>query len=72
MDGSLRDLLEKRKRLSQKEAVVWTYKIVKDYQFLFKMHKLHRDLKPENILYIVLENGDFVFKIADFGLAKTA
>ena len=32
---------------------------------------MHRDIKPENILYNLLENGEYEFKLADFGLAKS-
>ena len=37
--------------------------------FLHKKSILHRDLKPDNILGIN-NGGDWIWKLADFGLAK--
>jgi eukaryotic-like serine/threonine-protein kinase len=71
MQGSLKGLLKKKKKLSEIEAVAWIGQIIKDYEIMAKKNKMHRDLKPENILYIELENGKLQFKIGDFGLAKT-
>ena len=70
MDGSLRDLLNKHKSFWWKIAIKIMFKIIKSYEFMHKAKMVHRDLKPDNILFNRLKNGDYEFKIADFGLAK--
>ena len=77
--GSLRDLLDKRKKLSVEEAALIGVQVVRG---LRAAHTVHRDLKPENILITKLSRntsgdaeakgtkGGTVVKLADFGLAK--
>ena len=77
--GSLRDLLDKRKKLSPEEAALITVQVVRG---LRAANTVHRDLKPENILLTKLgrrstgeaearaTKGGTVVKLADFGLAK--
>lgn len=43
--------------------------ILKGLQYLHQHAVIHRDLKPENIL-IQEDNGQFIPKIADFGISK--
>ncbi|KAM6521369.1 MAP kinase kinase kinase kinase activity [Fusarium solani] len=33
---------------------------------------IHRDVKPENILFTPLSSGDYLYQLADFGLANMA
>lgn len=77
--GSLRDLLDKRKKLSPEEAALIGVQIVRG---LRAANTVHRDLKPENILLTRIgrrssgeaeakaTKGGTVVKLADFGLAK--
>ena len=55
MDGSLRSLLEEKVKLSEKQAIIWGFKIVECYKYLFNK-TMHRDLKPENVLYKMVGN----------------
>lgn len=77
--GSLRDLLDKRKRLTPEEAALIMLQVVCG---LRAANTVHRDLKPENILLTKVgrrstgeaeakaTKGGTVVKLADFGLAK--
>ncbi len=77
--GSLRDLLDKRKKLSVEEAALIGVQVVRG---LRAANTVHRDLKPENILLTKIgrrstgeaeakaTKGGTVVKLADFGLAK--
>lgn len=78
--GSLRDLLDRRKRLPVAEAA-WA--LVMTIRGLLAARTVHRDLKPENLLLtrpggrrgeVRLIPGDYrrgsCVKVADFGLAK--
>ncbi len=69
-DGSLADVLQ-REVLSfdQKEQIAKG--ILDGVAFLHKHKVTHRDLKPANIL-IVKYQGNYIPKIADFGLSKQA
>ena len=78
--GSLRDLLDKRKKLTPEEAALIMLQVVCG---LRAANTVHRDLKPENILLTKVgrrsstgeaeakaTKGGTVVKLADFGLAK--
>lgn len=67
-NGQLYDLLQKKNRLSDKEAAKYVGQIVSaiDYLHSLKHPVIHRDIKPENIL---LDKDDNV-KLADFGWAN--
>ncbi len=84
--GSVRDLLDKKKRLSLEDAC-WI--VIQAIRGLRKANTWHRDLKPENLLVsAALDGGSVrishkdgkpgapwkgsVVKVADFGLAKAA
>lgn len=64
--GSLGDLLEKRKRLSESEAVQIITQIGQALQYAHMCGVVHRDVKPDNILLL----PDGRAKLTDFGLAK--
>ena len=79
MAASLRQYLEKKKKLPPEEAA-WI--LIQAVRGLRAAKAVHRDLKPENLLVQVpegqralrfvpgdIENGS-VIKVADFGLAK--
>lgn len=77
--GSLRDVLDNRKRLPVKEAA-WV--MVMAIRGLRKAGTVHRDLKPDNLLLTKTKEGAVRFlvgdprngttvKVADFGLAKS-
>ena len=63
--GSLEDLLQKRGRLSEQEALNLFSQVVKGLQVLGAAGVVHRDLKSANLLM----SGKNI-KIADFGLAR--
>ncbi|KAG8633542.1 hypothetical protein MANES_18G113801v8 [Manihot esculenta] len=48
----------------------YTRSILKGIDYIHSHDYVHRDLKPENVLLVPSGSGDFVPKIADFGLAK--
>lgn len=65
-NGDLFKLLQKRKRIPEKEAKEYLKNIMNGAKYLHKNGIIHRDLKPANIL---LKNG--VCKLSDFGFAKS-
>ena len=65
-DGDLLKLLQKRRRISEKEAKKYLKDIMKGAMYLHTNGMIHRDLKPANIL--IKEN---VCKLSDFGFAKS-
>lgn len=66
-EGDLENLLKKRQKLPEEEAIPIFRDIVNGFKFIAEAGFLHRDLKPENILI-----KDKIAKIADFGFAKRA
>ena len=70
MKGSLKSLIKKKGRFSEKKAVKILKKIVKSYKFLHDEEVVHRDIKPDNVLYNEWEEGEYELKFCDFGLAK--
>jgi len=66
VDGpSLRDRLEREKRLSVKEAVHVVTDLADGLEFAHRRGVVHLDVKPENVL---LEAGHAI--LADFGIAR--
>ena len=63
--GSLRDLLERRGRLSLDEAMRIARGVAQALHYAHENHVLHCDIKPENILL-----GDNHVYVADFGIAR--
>lgn len=63
--GSLRDLIRKKKRLTESQARPVLRGILNGIAYMHQLNIVHRDIKPENIL---MEAHDFP-KITDFGLA---
>lgn len=63
--GSLRDLIRKKKRLTEQEARPIVRGILQGIAYLHELNIVHRDIKPENVL---MERIDMP-KITDFGLA---
>lgn len=66
-EGDLENLLKKRQKLPEAEAIPIFRDIVNGFRMIAQSGFLHRDLKPANILM-----KDKVAKIADFGFAKRA
>ena len=74
--GSLADLIKKAyynhgMGLLQSQVKRYTESILRGIKCIHERGKVHCDLKPDNIL-LVEKDGDFVVKIADFGLMKKA
>jgi serine/threonine protein kinase len=67
---SLADRLDKRKALSEREAVEITDQILCGLVAAHKKGIIHRDLKPENVWLARGEDGAETVKILDFGIAK--
>ncbi|PXF43448.1 putative myosin light chain kinase [Gracilariopsis chorda] len=63
--GSLRELIRKKKRLSEEEARPIVRGLLQAVAYLHSVNIVHRDIKPENVL---MEREDFP-KLTDFGLA---
>jgi len=68
-EGTLRDYLKKRGKVSEKEAKQILIQIIQGMDVLLQNNIIHRDIKPENIL-CHNNNGTLVFKICDFGFSK--
>jgi serine/threonine-protein kinase len=65
-DGSLRDLIERERRLSLSSAIQIAVDVLEALAQAHANGIVHCDLKPENIL---LSNGHAI--LADFGIART-
>ncbi|XP_021600672.1 mitogen-activated protein kinase kinase kinase 20 [Manihot esculenta] len=70
--GTLADLIRRSGGCGLPESDVKKYTrfILKGIDYIHSHNYVHRDLKPENVLLVPCGSGDFVPKIADFGLAK--
>jgi len=67
--GEIFDVIASRGPFSEPEVARIIQQILSALEYMHNMGFVHRDLKPENIL-MSLEDGEFVAKLADFGLAK--
>ena len=68
--GTLRDYLEDRGPLSERQASILTKSILEGLKYLHIRNIMHRDIKPENILFRsskIFDKDQIV--LADFGLA---
>lgn len=69
-DGSVWDLMQQGGgRLPPRQAVDLAAQALQGLAFAHAKGVVHRDIKPENIL-LAKEDGRWVAKLADFGLAK--
>ena len=67
VDGpNMDDILERRGRLDEEEAIRWAEGIAAGLQFAHDRGILHRDIKPSNVM---MHNNE-VLKITDFGIAR--
>lgn len=65
---TLKNYIEKKSRLSVKEAVSIAIQVSMGIEAAHNNHIIHRDIKPQNIM--ISKEGKV--KIADFGIAKAA
>lgn len=65
---TLKQYIEKKARLSVKEAVSIAIQVSMGIEAAHKNHIIHRDIKPQNI--IISKEGKV--KVTDFGIAKAA
>jgi serine/threonine protein kinase len=65
---TLFDVLRKRRRLPEKEALSVAARICDALDYLHERGVVHRDLKPENIM--LCEDGSL--RLMDFGISKSA
>ena len=68
--GSLKSLMDKRRRFSDEEVSTLLKSILKAVEHVHSKNFVHRDLKPENILIDDVNRLETV-KLADFGLSAT-
>lgn len=66
-NGSLMDLLKKRKLLTEPEVRFFTTQICGAIKYMHSRRVIHRDLKLGNIFF----DKNFNLKVGDFGLAAT-
>ena len=57
MDGSLKDIIKEKKKLTSDEAIGIMKEITSKYKFLYDQKLMHLNIKPQNILYTVNEKG---------------
>lgn len=83
--GSLQDILNKKKRFSEKVSKECIKQIIEGCTALYKMRIMHRDMKLDNILVhfpnrssdekinldsVDMDTEEFIIKIADLGYAR--
>lgn len=67
LDGeSIRAILERKKRIVPKEAIIFLIQVCKAIDYAYKQGVLHKDINPENLMVI----GQTRIKLLDFGLAS--
>ena len=64
-EESLEDYVEKRDRISEKEAAVFILQLARALEYCHEHDVIHRDIKLENILI----GQDKKLKLIDFGLS---
>ena len=64
-NGELFDYIVAHQNLSENEASIFFYQLIKGVEYIHSKNIVHRDLKPENLL--LTENN--ILKIIDFGLS---
>jgi polo-like kinase 1 len=64
-NGSLMDLLRRRKRYSEPEARYFLVQLIAACQYMHDNNVIHRDLKLGNLFL----DGNMNVKVGDFGLA---
>lgn len=71
VDGETLDAVVRRKgRLSPQVALYITSQITRALAAADKQQLVHRDIKPSNIMVKTDEDGGYLVKVIDFGLAK--
>lgn len=68
--GSLKNLLARKKKLNQSEAIDIFVQIAEALKYAHGNGLLHRDLKPSNIMLSTSESGVVTARLVDFGIAK--
>ncbi len=67
IDGmTLKQYMDRRGRLSQKEAIHFTIQILRALSHAHSKGIIHRDIKPHNIMIL----RDSTVRVADFGIAR--
>ncbi|MBN1770668.1 MAG: serine/threonine protein kinase [Deltaproteobacteria bacterium] len=66
----LKQLLERKKRLTEPEAITITLHVLEALAAAHRAGVLHRDLKPENVVLVRGPEGRPWAKVIDFGIAR--
>ena len=66
VNGTLDDLLKKRKHLTEIEVQCYMFQLIQGLKYIHNKKFVHRDLKPSNIFL----DEKLELKIGDFGLVK--
>src|SRR5690349_19986419 len=68
--GDLRSLLKTCGSLKTQELLLLARHMTDALEMIHSNNIVHRDIKPENIMYRRTENGELLFLLTDFGIAK--
>ncbi|MFM7202062.1 MAG: protein kinase domain-containing protein, partial [Myxococcota bacterium] len=69
-EGNLTNWVANRHHVRMSDIRLIAQQILEGLQNLHALEIVHRDLKPDNVMYLRTAEGETIWKLADFGIAK--